>query len=170
MATKKGGGAAVATPPKSKKAVAKKMTPRPAKPESFSWLAPCLGVKDPAASIKFYEKAFGLKCREQIPGEDGKIMHAELTYHDQVIMLGPDSPECPHYVAGPRGLGITLYFYHENVDALAKKAKAAGAQCKQEPANQFWGDRTAWFVDADGYNWMFATNVGECDMSACDCK
>lgn len=40
-------------------------------------------------------------------------MHAELTYHDQVIMLGPDSPDGPHDVAGPRGLGMTLYLKPE---------------------------------------------------------
>ncbi len=170
MAMKKGGGAAVATPPKAKKLVAKKSAQRPPKPASFTWLTPCISVKDPAASIKFYTKAFGFTCREQIPGPDGKLMHVELTYKDQVIMLGPDSPECPQYVAGTRGLGVTLYLYHENVDALAKKAKAAGAQVKQEPTNQFWGDRTVWLTDPDGYNWMFGTNVGECDMNACECK
>ncbi len=167
MAKKNGGGVAVAKAPVKK--ATQKTAPRPPKPETFSWICPCLASKDPAAAIKFYTKAFGLTCREQKPGKDGKIMHAELTYHDQVIMLGLDSKECPSYEEGKRGLGTTLYLYHENVDQLAKKAKAAGATIKQDVTNQFWGDRTVHIVDPDGYSWMFATNVGECDMEHCGC-
>lgn len=165
MAKKNGGGVAVAKAPVKK---ATQKTTRPPKPETFSWVVPCLASKDPAAAIKFYTKALGLVCREQIPGPDGRIMHAELTYHDQVIMLGLDSKECPNYEEGKRGLGTCMYLYHENVDQLAKKAKAAGATIKQDVTDQFWGDRTVLITDPDGYQWMFATNVGECNMDHCN--
>ena len=80
------------------------------------------------------------------------------------IMFAPqgmDSEMRPPAASG--GIGLSLYVYVPDVDALAARALRAGAELHQAPKNEFWGDRIATFVDPDGYHWTFATHVGEFD-------
>jgi PhnB protein len=52
-----------------------------------------------------------------------------------------------------------LYLYVEDVDSVYKKAVAAGGKSVMEPANQFYGDRSAGVEDAFGNYWGIATHV-----------
>ena len=56
---------------------------------------------------------------------------------------------------------VVLYVYVENVDETVTRAEAAGAKVVMAPTNQFWGDRTAWFVDPSGHVWTAATRIEE---------
>ncbi|KAF1056323.1 MAG: hypothetical protein GAK41_00034 [Burkholderia gladioli] len=61
--------------------------PRPA---NVPWLTPYLTVRNAQASIAFYDSAFGFEKRE-LTDEDGAIMHAEMRYHGQlIVMFAPD--------------------------------------------------------------------------------
>lgn len=57
--------------------------PRPA---NVPWLTPYLAVRNAQASIRFYGDAFGFETRELID-EDGAIMHVEMSYHGQLILM-----------------------------------------------------------------------------------
>jgi len=166
---------------KTKKAPAKKAAPAkkdakgaapapakaklPTPPPNMAWVSVYLCVKDPARALDFYEKAFGFTRRMAMPGPDGKIMHAEMWYRDCTIMLGPEYPDmnfkAPSSIGPGHSLGI--YCYCDNVDVLAAKARAAGATVVKEPADQFYGDRTATFVDLDGHSWSFGHRIFEFD-------
>jgi uncharacterized glyoxalase superfamily protein PhnB len=141
------------------------MSNRPAKPDNMPWLTPCLTVKDADAAVAFYEKAFGFEKRFAMPGPDGRTIHAEVAWRDGLVMLGPECPE--HPCKSPATTGIrpsnSLYVYCEDVDALFKRATAAGAVVEAAPENMFWGDRACTLVDPDGYRWSFATNVADFD-------
>ena len=67
------------------------MATRPPKQNNMPWLTPCFTVKDVDASVAFYQKAFGFEKRFSMPGADGRTMHAEVAWHDGVIMLGPEN-------------------------------------------------------------------------------
>ncbi len=142
---------------------------RPCKPEGANWLTPYLTVSDGERALRFYEKAFGFAPGEVMRTPDGNIGHAEMRYQgNTIIMFAPEGAwgseaKTPAHMGAK--LPSNLYLYCENVDALTSRAKAAGAQVTQEPQDMFWGDRTASFTDPDGYDWMFATNVGEFDPS-----
>jgi PhnB protein len=56
---------------------------------------------------------------------------------------------------------VVLYVYVENVDETMERAIAAGARLLMPLTNQFWGDRTAWFIDPSGHVWTAATRVEE---------
>jgi len=147
------------------------MSKRPPCPSGCSWLSPYLMVRDADAALAFYEKAFGFKKRMTVPGPDGKSMHAEAMWKDIVIMFGavPESKmaewECrPPVLQGVRS-PVSLYVYCEDVDALFKRAIAAGAKEIKPPQDQFYGDRTCALEDPDGYWWNFATNVADFDPS-----
>jgi PhnB protein len=117
-----------------------------------------LHVKDAERAIEFYQKAFSFKPKVTMPGPDGKIMHAELTHGDCTVMLGPENLEmgakAPSTVGGTP---VTIYVYVKDVDALTRQARAAGGNVVREPADQFYGDRTAGIVDPEGHTWYFAT-------------
>jgi uncharacterized glyoxalase superfamily protein PhnB len=132
---------------------------------------PYLVMKDADAALDFYQKAFGFEKRMAHPGPDGKTMHAEMTWHDSMIMFGavpeskakewPCRPPVVQGVASP----ITLYVYCDDVDALFTRAVAAGAKAIKPPQDMWYGDRVCQLEDPDGYWWHFATNVADFDPS-----
>jgi PhnB protein len=140
------------------------MSQRPAKPAGYPWMSSCLQVKDPNASIDFYQRAFGFEKKMAMPGPDGKIMHAELTYRDTLLMLGPEGwngAKTPASSGATPSFGV--YVYCPDVDALYARATAAGAVGVQPPQDMFYGDRVCKVTDPDGYYWMFATNIADFD-------
>jgi PhnB protein len=139
------------------------MSQRPAKPANMSWMSPYLTVRDAAKAIEFYEAAFGFRTRDAVPGPDSRIMHAKMAWNDSVLMLGPEGPQCPSKAPATSGTPcpFTIYAYCEDVDALHRRATAAGAKSVIEPQDMFWGDRMCQLADPDGYLWCFATNVAD---------
>jgi PhnB protein len=66
-------------------------------PEGYHTVTPMLTVKNAAAVIDFYKKAFGAEERYRMQAPDGDaVVHAELKIGNSVIMLGEEMPgqEC----------------------------------------------------------------------------
>ena len=140
------------------------MSDRPARAPQMPWLSPYLVVKDADVALDFYQRAFGFKKKEAVPGPDGKTFHAEMTYNDAVIMFAPEGAgggpwKAPVTLGVPSPVG--LYVYCADVDALCARAKQAGASVEAEPQDMFWGDRTCRLRDPDGHQWSFATFRGQ---------
>lgn len=57
--------------------------PRPA---DVPWLTPYLTVRNARASIDFFQAAFGFALRDVLD-EDGAIMHVEMVYRGQLIVM-----------------------------------------------------------------------------------
>jgi uncharacterized glyoxalase superfamily protein PhnB len=135
----------------------------------MSWLSPYLIVKDAAAALDFYQRAFGFEKKLTMPGPDGRIKHAEMTWHDSVFMLGSEGDYEGRSYRAPATTGtpspISLYVYCDDVDALYRRATAAGATGDSPPRDEFYGDRVCRLTDPNGYSWYFATNVADFDPS-----
>jgi uncharacterized glyoxalase superfamily protein PhnB len=54
---------------------------------------------------------------------------------------------------------MNAYLYVPDVDAMYRKALAAGGQSKREPANQFYGDRVGTVADRWGNTWSIGTHA-----------
>lgn len=129
-------------------------------PEGNQRIIPYLIYKDAPAAIDFLCKTFGFEERFRMPGENGKIMHAELGYQDNVVMLATTVPEMGH--ANPEdlpGRASLVLCYVDDVDAHHARAKAAGADITRELEDQPYGDRTYGTVDPEGHEWFFHTHV-----------
>ena len=136
------------------------MAEKRVRPANMPWLTPMLTVRDAALALEFYETAFGLTRRDVMRDEAGTVTHADLTYHDAVIMIAPAEPGGPRTPAESGLLSAALfYLYCEDVDALFARAAAAGAGVKMPPTDMPWGDRMASFSDLDGHTWNFATHL-----------
>ncbi|GGZ97347.1 hypothetical protein GCM10010329_18300 [Streptomyces spiroverticillatus] len=54
---------------------------------------------------------------------------------------------------------MALHVHVADVDALAKRAEAAGAEILQQPTDMFHGDRTFMAKDPEGHVWVFLTHL-----------
>jgi uncharacterized glyoxalase superfamily protein PhnB len=133
--------------------------PRPA---GVPWLTPYLTVRDARATIAFFEAAFGFAVRDSVE-DDGAVMHVEMTYHDQLIVMFAPEGAFGSTARTPKSSSAiapqSFYLYVDNVDAVYAQALDAGAKSLSEPQDQFWGDRFAQVEDLDGYRWALARHL-----------
>src|ERR1700736_4759318 len=118
------------------------MTAKPI-PDGYHTRTPHLIVEGAQKLVDFLKQGFGAKETFSMPGPDGKIGHAEVQIGSSMVMLADANPR---WKAGK----AMLYLYVEDVDSVYKKAVAAGGKSVMEPANQFYGDRSAGVEDAFG--------------------
>ena len=145
---------------KSKKKVAKKSKPGPI-PKGYHSVTPGLALRDTAAAIEFYKKAFGAKEKSRMPGPDGRtIMHAELQIGDSKVMVGEEMPQMGHL--SPQALGgtpVSLYIYVKDADKVFDQAVRAGATVVMPVADMFWGDRYGQIRDPFGHAWALGQHT-----------
>jgi lactoylglutathione lyase len=115
-----------------------------------------LYVNDVAASLAFYEKAFGL-ARRFFHDDNGKaygeletgatrlafasIALAEEHLKQKVVAAAPDKPP----------LGMEIALTTPDVPALFKRAVTAGATAISGPATKPWGQTVAYLRDNSGH-------------------
>jgi PhnB protein len=129
-------------------------------PDGYHAVTPFLVVSDAARAMEFYKAAFGAKERMRMAGPGGKIVHAEMTIGDTVIMVADEFPEWGNL--SPESLNgspVRMALYVEDVDDVASRAVAAGAKVLIPVADQFYGDRSGRLADPFGHLWIVATHI-----------
>ena len=135
------------------------------KPEGMAGVLPHLSVKNGAAALDFYVRAFNAVIEYQMPADDGKrVLYARLTVNGGVLMLSDDFPE---YAGGASQIpapgaprGVVLHLQVADVDAAYAQAVAAGADPTMPPEDMFWGDRYGQLRDPFGHIWSLAHTIG----------
>ena len=122
------------------------------KPEGYHTVTPYLIVPGAADLIAFMQQAFGAQEKERHERPGGKIVHAEVSIGDSIIMLGEASAEFE-----PTRTSIHLYL--DDVDGTYRRALDAGGSSLREPEDQFYGDRSAGIQDRFGNQWWLAKRV-----------
>jgi uncharacterized glyoxalase superfamily protein PhnB len=120
-------------------------------PEGFHNVTPYLVVPGVAKLIDFLKQAFGATELFRMPRPNGTIMHAEVKIGDSIVMMGEP-------MGGHQPMPGSLYLYVEDADAVYKRTLQAGATSTMEPADQFYGDRSAGVKDPVGNHWWIATH------------
>lgn len=120
-------------------------------PEGYHRVTPYLTVQGVANLIEFVKQAFEAQELFRMPRPDGAIMHAEVKIGDSIVMMGEP-------MGGHQPMAASLYLYVEDADAVYKRALQAGATSLMEPADQFYGDRSAGVRDPVGNHWWIATH------------
>ncbi|MEQ8859699.1 MAG: VOC family protein [Pseudomonadales bacterium] len=126
-------------------------------------LTSALVYRDPKAALAWLEQAFGFEVFMLIEDADGNLAHSEMRFGNAAVMVGSEWSE-NH--ASPAGLGgrntQTLHISIDgDVDAHCERARQAGAVILEEPATQFYGDRTYRCRDPEGHIWTVAQTVAE---------
>lgn len=121
-------------------------------PDGYHTVTPYLIVRDVSGLIDFLQQAFTAEQVSIMRRPDGRIMHAEVRIGDSRVMMGEASGDFAPMPA-------MLHLYLEEVDAVYRRALAAGATSLREPTDEFYGDRSAGVQDASGNQWWIATHI-----------
>ena len=124
-------------------------------------LSSAICYRDPKAALKWLEKAFGFETVMLITDAEGNIGHSEMRYGDGIVMVGNEwsaDHKSPASIGGKNTQTVHVHLT-EDVDKHCARAKAAGAEILQEPADQFYGDRTYRARDPEGHIWTFGQTV-----------
>jgi uncharacterized glyoxalase superfamily protein PhnB len=117
--------------------------------------------RDPRAALKWLETAFGFEITMVVENEDGTIGHSEMRFGDALIYVGREWDERHRSPADLNGVNTQSLHFHlpDGVDAIFKRALAAGATSVREPADQFYGDRSCMVTDPEGHYWGFSQTI-----------
>jgi PhnB protein len=138
------------------------MTSSKGVPENSSPVIPRLFCTDPDSAVDYYVEVLGAEDIGRRPGADGHTSHALLLLSGGMIMVEAEWPGVPSRAPSPDGSSsVVIFAYVDDVDAIVTRARAMGARILLEPADQFWGDRTAWIADPFGHVWTIASRVEE---------
>ena len=127
------------------------------RPDDVTTVTAYMTVRDAAAAIDFYKRAFEAEERYRMARDaDGAVEHATLRIGDSTVYLADELGA----VKSPVALGgspVQLFLYVPDCDAVWQRAIAAGARVVVPMADQEWGDRYGLLEDPFGHLWGIAT-------------
>lgn len=144
---------------------------RPA-PADWPRLSSSLNYQDPAAAIDWLCEVFGFELKLKVEGEGGAVVHSELTFGgDALIMVSGESPahrpgavhrKSPRSVGGGNTQNLMLFV--DDVDAHCAHVRARGARVTTEPVTSdygdaYWSDRSYEAEDLEGHRWWFVQRL-----------
>jgi PhnB protein len=121
----------------------------------FRMVTPYLVAENGLALLDFVKEAFD--AEETVRAVMPTGVHGEVRIGDSTLMMGGGLPG--KKFAGTLQPGA-LHVYVKDVDAVTKKAVAAGATLIDEARDQEYGERSSTVKDAAGNFWYIATAKG----------
>lgn len=117
--------------------------------------------RDPWAALEWLELAFGFQRSVLVTEPSGRLVHSEMRFADAYIVV---DHEWTNDIASPASLGgsntqVVYLKLPRGLDGHCERARVAGAEIIQEPADQFYGERTYRARDPEGHIWTFAQTV-----------
>ena len=130
--------------------------------QNGSIIIPTIRYKDVPAAIEWLCSAFGFEKHLVVPGENGNIVHAQLSFGNAMIMLGSEiDNEYGKSVKTPKDLdGIntqTAYIIVEEIDEHYRRAIDTGAVIILDIKDDDYGGRGYSCQDPEGYIWNFGS-------------
>lgn len=117
--------------------------------------------KDPRAALTWLQAAFGFEPSMLVSDADGRLVHAEMRFGDGYIIV--DSEWADHIAspasAGGRNTQAVYIRLRDGIDSHCERARAAGAEIVQQPADQFYGERQYRARDPEGHVWTFSQTI-----------
>ena len=141
-------------------------------PKGWPRISSSLYYQDAAKMIDWLCNAFGFDLRLKVEGDDGSIVHSELTYGDGVVMVGQEQfgpgarwgvdRKSPKSLVGANTQGMMVYV--DDVDAHCAHAAAAGATIADpltvhDYCEDYWTDRSYGALDPEGHLWWFTQRL-----------
>lgn len=139
-----------------------------APPAGWPRISTSLAYQDAAQAIDWLCRAFGFEVRIKVTGDDGTVVHSELTFGDGVIMVAGERSGPGELARSPKSLGGAytqgLFIYVDDIQEHHDRACAAGAKVTRELAvsdygAEYWADRGYAVSDPEGHNWHFAQRL-----------
>ena len=113
---------------------------------------PVIVTSDLAESSRWYQTVLGFADVFTMRGADDRPQLAHLRWSKWGDVLLSQARTA---IEAPRGQGITLNFMALDVDDIAERARAAGANVLEGPVDSPWNARDVTIADPDGYRLNF---------------
>lgn len=123
----------------------------------------CFSYRDCDAGLAFLVEAFGFTPHAVYRDDEGHVVHAELTFGNGMVMIGPDGKGefGQAYMTMPGRAGgrctQTIYVIVTDVDAHHARAVAHGAEILIAPRDESYGGRNYAARDPEGHCWSFGS-------------
>lgn len=100
--------------------------------------------RDPWAALEWLERAFGFRRSMLVTDPSGRLVHSEMRFADAYIVVDHEWADdiASPVSAGGRNTQRVYLKLSGGLDAHCEQARRAGAVIVQEPADQFYGERT----------------------------
>ena len=126
-------------------------------------IIPSIRYKNCPEAIDWLARAFSFTPHFVVPGDQGEILHAQLTYGDAMIMLGSahDGDDfgklhaCPNELEGKNT--ASFYLVVEDADEHCAQARQHGAEIIIDVRDEDYGGRGYTCKDLEGHVWTFGT-------------
>ena len=142
-------------------------------PKGWPRLSASVYYEDPHAAIEWLCKAFGFEKRLVVEGDDGTIVHSEITFGEGLFMIGGSgknakAEEYSKIYSSPKEnagrITGALCFFVDDCDAHYKVAVESGAKIVREPTtsdygDDYWTDRSYGALDPEGHLWWFMQRI-----------
>jgi PhnB protein len=128
-------------------------------PHGSTSLTPHIVVSPAADALEFYPTVFGATV-EDVTRFGDQIAHAELDFGNGRLTLS--DPLDGYQLAAPNpsgGSDYSLALYVRDVDAVMKRAVAAGATVREDVSTFVSGDRFGSVLDPFGVRWSIMTRI-----------
>lgn len=128
-----------------------------------STVSSCLRYRDAPAAIDWLCKVFGFERHLVVPGENGVIHHAQLSFGNGMIMLGSVSKDNaygklimqPDEIGGAQTQTVNLVV--NDADLVYARVKEAGVPIVIDIHNADYGGRGFTCRDLEGHVWSIGT-------------
>ncbi|MEU8518357.1 VOC family protein [Streptomyces sp. NBC_01216] len=120
-------------------------------------ICPTLMYDDAKAAVTLLTEAFGFTEKSVFEGEDGKVVHAELSHGNGLVMLGSKGTGTEFDRLMADGGPVGVYVRVADVDAHHARAVEHGAEIVMPPTDQDYGARDYMARDSEGNIWSFGT-------------
>jgi uncharacterized glyoxalase superfamily protein PhnB len=124
-------------------------------------IIPALRYRDATAALDFLTRVFGFEESNVFRDDEGNVQHAELSFGNGMIMIGPDA-DTPFgkFMRMPIDAGgVTASFYAivDDPDAHHDRARSAGFEVVMPLRDESYGGREYSVRDPEGHVWTFGT-------------
>ena len=116
-------------------------------------IVPALSYEKGQAALDFLATAFGFDELMAARDASGRVIHAELKFGNGVLYLGEIGSVEGHEAVDATRFAVSAYV--EDVDGHYERARAAGAEIVQPPADTDFGARLYSVRDSEGNLWSF---------------
>ena len=125
-------------------------------------IVPTLRYRNPKAAIGYLCDVLGFEKHAIHEDADGKVMHAELTFGNGMIMLGPVAPtEFGQNMRQPDEIGMketqSPYLVVADADSVYQRAKAASFTVLRDIRDEDYSGRGFTCRDPEGHIWSIGT-------------
>lgn len=131
---------------------------------STATVVPCLQYRDAPAAIEWLCGIFGFERQLVVPGDNGTIAFAKLSYGNGMLMLSSATADNNWYgklMTQPEDIGgkqtQTVCLAVDDADLIYRRVEETGVEILQEIADAHYGGRGFTCRDLEGHVWSIGT-------------